>query len=125
MSGFLKAHGVRNIHVDTDGNCQQLIPLFMDAGVTGLYPMEVSAGMDVLAARKEYPTLQIMGGIPKRDIALGPAAIEAFLEPVESLLGYWGYIPFGDHSIPPEVPWEYFKYYRERLNQIIDRHGDC
>ena len=61
------------ILVDTDGDCRDLIPLFLEAGVTGLYPMEVSAGMDVLAARKAYPDLQIMGGIPKHDIALGEA----------------------------------------------------
>jgi len=124
VTAFLKSRGVPNIHVDTDGNCQQLIPFFLDAGVTGLYPMEVSAGMDVVAARRAYPHLQIMGGIPKMDIARGPAAIDSFLESVNYLLDCGGYIPFGDHSIPPEVPWEHFRYYREQLNRIIDSHGD-
>jgi len=107
--------------VDTDGDCNELIPLFLEAGITGLYPMEVSAGMDVVAARKKYPELQIMGGIPKSDIALGKKRIDEFLEPVSWLLSQGGYIPFGDHFIPPEVPWNEFKYYRERLNQIIDK----
>ena len=52
VTEFLKGRGVSNIHVDTDGDCTQLIPLFLEAGVTGLYPMEVSAGMDVVAVRE-------------------------------------------------------------------------
>jgi hypothetical protein len=29
-------------------------------------------------------------------------------------------VPFGDHLIPPEVGWEEFRYYRGRLNDLID-----
>jgi len=121
ISRFLKSKNVNVIMVDTDGDCNELIPLFMEAGITGLYPMEVSAGMDVVATRKKYPNLQIMGGIPKSDIAFGKKRIDEFLEPVEWLLKQGGYIPFGDHFIPPEVPWKEFKYYREKLNNMIDK----
>jgi len=120
---FMKSKGVNIILVDTDGDCNELIPLFMEAGVTGLYPMEVSAGMDIVEVRKKYPGLQIMGGIPKSDIALGNKIIDEFLEPVEWAIKQGGFIPFGDHLIPPEVPWKEFKYYREKLNIIIDRQG--
>lgn len=120
ICSFIKGKGVKIIFVDTDGDCNELIPLFMEAGVTGLYPMEVSAGMDIVAVRKKYPDLQIMGGIPKSDIALGKKRIDEFLGPVEWTLKQGGYIPFGDHFIPPEVPWEEFKYYREKLNIMID-----
>ncbi|MCL4296994.1 MAG: hypothetical protein KJ077_14750 [Anaerolineae bacterium] len=123
ITGFLKSKGVNIILVDTDGNCARLIPLFLEAGVTGLYPMEVSAGMDVVTARKNYPRLQMMGGIPKSDITLGPKRIDEFLEDVAFLLQSGGYIPFGDHLIPPEVPWEEFKYYRNKLNNLIDHRG--
>jgi len=123
ITSFLKSKGVNIILVDTDGDCNELIPLFMEAGVTGLYPMEVSAGMDVIAARKKYPDLQIGGGIPKSHIPLGRKRIDEFLEDVDFLLKQGGYIPFGDHFIPPEVPWEDFKYYREKLNRIIDSNG--
>ena len=121
LVSFLNSKGVKIILADTDGDCNELIPLFMEAGITGLYPMEVSAGMDVVAARKKYPTLQIMGGIPKLDIALGKKRIDEFLEPAEWLLKQGGYIPYGDHFIPPEVPWREVKYYREKLNDIIDK----
>jgi hypothetical protein len=120
LTGFLKSKGVNIIFVDTDGQCDELIPLFIEAGVTGLYPMEVSCGMDVVKARKRYPELQLMGGIPKSDIALGRKRIDEFLEPVEWLLKQGGYMPYGDHFVPPEVSWENFKYYRQKLNDIID-----
>lgn len=120
---FLKAHGVDIILVDTDGDCSSLIPLFVSAGVTGMYPFETHCGMDIVKVRKEYPDLQILGGIPKSEIAKGPARIDEILEPVEAVLKTGGYVPFGDHFIPPEVPWDGFKYYREKLNKIIDSAG--
>jgi len=119
----VKGHGIDIILVDTDGNCEDLIPLFLEAGVTGLYPMEVSAGMDIVKARKKYPGLQMMGGVPKNEIALGKERIDRFLEDVATILRSGGYIPFGDHSIPPHVPWENFLYYRERLNRLIEAQG--
>lgn len=121
LTNFLRSKKVEIILVDTDGDCNELIPLFLEAGITGLYPMEVSAGMDVVAARKKYPELQILGGIPKLEIALGKNRIDQILEPVEWLLKQGGYIPYGDHLIPPEVQWREFKYYREKLNSLIDK----
>jgi hypothetical protein len=120
LTGFLKAHGVKTIFVDTDGECTDLIPLFLEAGVTGLYPMEASCGVDIVKVRKMYPRLQLMGGVPKSEILKGPQRIEEILEPVKAVLATGGYIPFGDHLIPPEVHWNEFSYYRRRLNELID-----
>ena len=120
ISGFLKSKKINTFLVDTDGDCNELVPLFNEAGITGLYPMEVSAGMDVISLRKKYPDLLLMGGIPKLDIKFGKERINEFLEPVNWLLKQGGYIPFGDHLIPPEVSWDNFKYYREKLNLMID-----
>ena len=120
ISDFLKSKKIDIFLVDTDGDCNELVPIFIEAGVTGLYPMEVSAGMDVVKLRKDYPDLFIMGGIPKLEIAKGKERIDEILEPVQWLLKQGGYIPFGDHLIPPEVPWKNFKYYREKLNSMID-----
>jgi len=122
MTGFLKERGVRIIFVDTDGNCFNIIPLFIEGGVTGIYPVEVSCGMDLYRVRMTFPKLQLMGGVPKLEIRYGKERIDRILEPVESVLRFGGYIPFGDHLIPPEVHWKEFKYYRERLNRIIDKH---
>jgi hypothetical protein len=119
LTSFLKAHGVQVIFVDTDGDCFELIPLFIEAGVTGMYPIEVSCGMDLMKVRRTFPRLQLMGGIPKSEIRLGKVRIDEILQPVSKVLRYGGYIPFGDHLIPPEVGWENFRYYRETLNCML------
>ena len=121
ITDFLKGKNVNIIMLDTDGDCNELIPIFLDAGINCLYPMEASAGMDVLAVRRRYPNLAIMGGVPKSKIALGKDQIDKMLEPIEILIKEGGYIPCADHSIPPEVSWQNYKYYREKLNNMIDK----
>ena len=91
--------------------------------MTGMYPFEANCGMDIVKVRKNFPTLRMMGGIPKSEIARGRGRIDEILEPVRQVLGTGGYIPFGDHFIPPEVHFDGFTYYRERLNELIDAAG--
>jgi hypothetical protein len=123
ITGFLREHGVKVIFVDTDGECTDLIPLFLEGGVTGMYPMEASCGVDIVKVRKLFPGLQLMGGIPKSEFPKGKARIDEVLKPPAAVLETGGYVPFGDHLIPPEVHWNEFRYYRERLNGMIDRRG--
>ncbi len=124
LTGFLRAHGVDIIFVDTDGDCFDIIPLFLEGGVTGMYPIEASCGMDLVKVRMTFPRLQLMGGIPKLEIAKGEKRIGEILEPVGKVLKFGGYIPFGDHLIPPEVHWNEFKYYRETLNRMLEKKGE-
>jgi len=63
-----------------------------------------------------------MGGVPKAEIARGPARIDRILEPVAAVLKTGGYIPFGDHFIPPDVSWENFRYYRLQLERLIRKN---
>ncbi len=122
LVSFLKDRGVAVITVDTDGKCWDLIPLFIEAGVTGLYPFEVNAGMNVVEVRKAFPRLQMMGGIDKTKIAAGREAIDAELESkVPFMLELGGYIPTVDHNVSPDIPWENFVYYRERLEMMIQQ----
>lgn len=120
FTSFLRDYGVENIMCDTDGNCWELIPLFLEGGVTGLYPMEVAADMDVVEVRRVFPNLQITGGIDKRVIAVGKEAIERELnDKVPRMLKRGGYIPFADHNIPPDVSWAHILYYRQRLANLV------
>lgn len=79
--------------------------------------------VDIVKVRKQYPGLQILGGIPKSEITQGPARIDEILMPVEEVLKTGGYVPFGDHFIPPDVDFKNFTYYRRKLNQLIDKYG--
>lgn len=117
---FLKRRGVHNIWVDTDGNCSELIQLFIKCGVTGLSPMEVQSGMNVVKVRKEFPKLQMYGGIDKRMPLRGSKTIDYDLElQIPYMLKGGGYIPYLDHLIPPDVPWNGFNHYRKVLNSYI------
>jgi len=124
LTSFLKDRGVDIVLVDTDGDCFDIIPVFLEGGVTGLYPFEVSCGIDIVEVRRTFPHLQMLGGVPKGELSRGKYAIDKLLEPVEEVLKTGGYVPFVDHLVPPDVDWENFKYYRTRLNQIIDGFGD-
>jgi len=123
IGDFLKSKGVNVLLLDTDGDCNELIPLFIEAGVTGMYPFETNCGMDIVKVRRQYPRLQMFGGIPKSEIQLGKKRIDEMLEPVDAVLKTGGYVPFGDHLIPPDVDFENFTYYRNKLNSLIDRYG--
>jgi uroporphyrinogen decarboxylase len=119
INAFFRAHGLDIVLLDTDGSVWDLIPLFLESGVTGLYPFEVRAGMDVAEVRAKYPRLQMMGGIDKTALELGPAAIDAELRRVAPVVKSGGYIPGVDHYVHPGVPWEYFHYYRHALERIL------
>jgi uroporphyrinogen decarboxylase len=93
--------------------------VWLDAGLNFLYPFEVQAGMDVLEVRRRYGReLRIWGGVDKRALARGPAAIDAELERVRPLMAEGGYIPHTDHTCPPDISFADFCYYVNRLNQV-------
>ena len=116
---FLKQYGVTNILVDSDGLVGQLIPHWLKVGITGVFPME--AVNDLHELRRQYPRLQMMGGIDKRVLISGTRKqIDEELEKTASLIRSGGYIPHIDHSVSMDAKWENFVYYRNRLNDIID-----
>ena len=120
--GFLKSYGVKIVLVDTDGNFDKLIPLFLEAGVDGFGPIEIAAGMDPVRLRKEYgKDLCMIGGVDKREIARGKKEIQEELKKrVAPLLDQGGYIPSIDHSIPPSVSLENFCYYLEMKRKMLN-----
>lgn len=119
---FLNSYGVRWISLDSDGNINSLIPIWLEAGINVLYPFEVQAGMDVIKVRKTYGReLRIWGGIDKRAIAAGPSAIDAELERVAPLMKEGGYVPAPDHSLPPDVSFYNYCYYMEKLKALCEK----
>ena len=122
VTSFLNEMGVKVIMVDTDGNIEKLIPLFLESGITAIFPFEVQAGMDIVSVRERYPRLQILGGIDKMKIAQGRKAIDEELNSkVPFMLKSGGYIPHIDHHVHPDVSWEDFRYYRGLLKELILR----
>ena len=116
----MKTFGVKHFFVDTDGNFEVLIPLFIEGGVTGFYPFEVQAGMDIEKIRDLYPELVIMGGIDKMALAKGKEAIDGEIAKVKRMLKKGGYIPYTDHMVPPDVSFENYTYFRKQLKLAIN-----
>jgi uroporphyrinogen decarboxylase len=124
LINFLRDHGVRHFCVDTDGDCRALIPLFLECGMTGMLPFEVQAGCDIVEIRKDYPQLQIYGGLDKNVVAQSKTAIDRELDSkLPPLLQQGGYIPFVDHLVHPDVSWENFRYYRRRVAELVAEFG--
>ncbi|MBI2504230.1 MAG: hypothetical protein HYW07_13475 [Candidatus Latescibacteria bacterium] len=119
---FAGEHGIPLISVDTDGDPGQIIPPMVAAGVNYIFPLEVAAGCDVHALRARFPELALMGGIDKRALAQGPAAIDRELERIRPALAGGRYIPELDHLIPDDVSWENYCHYAASLKRLIH---DC
>jgi uroporphyrinogen decarboxylase len=118
---FCKDNNIPILSVDTDGNVDELVPLFMSAGVNFIFPFEVAAGSDILEFRKKYPELAIMGGIDKRELAKGQKEIDKQIELIDEMLNYGRYIPAVDHLVHPEVSWDNFCYYNKRLKEVTHK----
>ena len=117
---FGRSRGVRFFGLDSDGNIDSLIPVWMDAGIDILYPFEVQSGMDVSAIRKKYGrNLRIWGGIDKRTLVDGFAAIDRELARIEALIRDGGYIPMLDHSAPPDISFKNYCYFMQQLRKIL------
>jgi uroporphyrinogen decarboxylase len=117
----LRSHGVDTIIVDSDGNNDVLIPLWLEAGVNGLRPFEVAAGCDPLRTRREYgKDLIIQGGIDKRALAGTPEDItREILRQVPWLCLRGGYFPQVDHLVPPDVSLSNYTHYSRVLRAAV------
>jgi len=118
VTEYLFERNVPFIGLDCDGQIYELIPIWIEAGLNFLYPFEVQAGMDVLDVRRKYgKDMRIWGGIDKKALAIGKKAIDKEIDRVKPLIYEGGYVPFTDHSVPPDVSFENYRYYRTKLRQ--------
>lgn len=122
LTSWLKNRGIKWIILDSDGNIEKLVPLFVEGGIDGLLPFECAAGLDIREIRKKYPHLRILGGIDKREIAKGKEAIDKELESkLPFMFSKGGYIPTLDHHVHPQISYENFKYYLKKTREIYMR----
>ena len=120
--GFFREMGDFKFLLDSDGDITQLIPLFIEAGIDGLLPFEVAAGMDIVKISRQYPNLIIAGGIDKREIAKGRDAIDRELEKkLPAMFKRGGYLPSMDHHVPPQVSYADFTYYIEQVKHHYEK----
>lgn len=118
MTAAVREKDIPFIFLDSDGDITQLIPLWLEAGIDGVVPMEAQAGMNVADARRDYPELLIMGGVDKKALARGRDAIDEETEKVQRTVDAGGYVPFFDHGLPHDVSYEDFCYFVDKLKAV-------
>jgi uroporphyrinogen decarboxylase len=108
---------------DSDGYVEELLPLIVETGVTGMYPFERAAGNDLLRIREAFPAFQVLGGFDKRVLfeRSTTAAIDGELAVAQEMLRRGRYIPHVDHFVSQDCTWGHFSYYRRALNRIIEQ----
>jgi len=105
-------------------SCGFVEPLLSDivkSGIDCLQAIEVKAGMDPLRIQKNYgDVLSLMGGLDVRVMnANDKTAIDRELEAkIPALMKNNGFCLHSDHSIPPEVEYETYKYFREKGREL-------
>jgi uroporphyrinogen decarboxylase len=119
---WLRGQGIEHIWLDSDGDIHDLIPIWLEAGINGLWPFEVQAGMDVVEIRRTYGhDLAMAGGINKRAVAEGGEAMRRAVDRVMPLVEDGGYFPELDHSAPPDISWSNFAEYMTYLMHRLGR----
>jgi uroporphyrinogen decarboxylase len=105
--------------VDTDGRGNDLLPIFLEAGIDGMHPCEIAAGCDPVLLRQKHPNCTLIGGLDKRAIASGREGVDSELRRVQPVLEKGAYIPMLDHYVPPDVSYQTYLYYVERRRELL------
>ena len=118
-------HGTKLFSQDSDGNMNDVIDDFLEAGVNIMYPFEPNAGMDMVKARKKYgKRLAVKGGINKFALLGDENDIKRELEYkiCSDMLG-GGTVFALDHRIPNGVSVENYRYYAKFGRNLLGHAG--
>jgi uroporphyrinogen-III decarboxylase len=120
---MLQERGTRLFDQDSDGDMNAVIPAFIDAGVNMMHPMEPAANMDIVKVREQYgKQLAFYGGIDKHIIRRSKEEILAELEyKIPPMINTGGCILALDHRIPNGTPLENYRFYIQKVWEIIER----
>ena len=111
--------GVQIVDEDSDGKIDELIPLWIEAGINVCDPIEVAAGNDINDFRAKFGRrMAFRQGVDKRCMAKGGKIIEAELRRIEPVVRSGGFIPGCDHGVPHDISWPDFVRYSRLLAEM-------
>ena len=115
--------GARDMPICTHccGNLRQIMPLYLEAGIYVFHPLESRVGNDVRELKKQYGEDAVfIGNISAGTLSSTKPEIEAEIESkVTAAKQGGGYIFHSDHSIPPSVSFDNYRYALE----MAERYG--
>jgi len=126
IADLLHKYDVDVIWLDCDGNIDKLMPLWLDAGINCMFPVEIGTwGADPIRYRQEYgKDLLMMGGVSKRLLARSKEEIGAEIRRLLPLVEEGGFIGFCDHRVPPDVPLENYMFYLDVVREVWAKNLD-
>jgi len=120
VTSFLNKNGIDTINMDSDGDVRLLIPLWIEGGITGNGPLECTPGLDIHNLKSDYPEMVWIGNIDKRALVKGKDAIKEEIEyKVPFMKETGGCIPSVDHVVPPDIPFENYRFYCEYIKEFL------
>lgn len=119
LGGFLHEHGI-DFWMHSCGNVQAILDDLVECGLQVLDPLQVAAGMDAAAIRQRYGRRLALHGNLSVAGLLGPQSeLESELCRKVPLACQGGYIFHSDHSVPPQVRFERYRWAVERAREIF------
>lgn len=112
LADWAHAHGMKVIY-HSDGNVNQVVDLYIEAGFDCLQPLEAKAGMDLRTLAPRYSRrLAFFGNIDIMVLSTNDRARieqEVIAKP-KAGMACRGYIFHSDHSVPPSVSWPTYQF---------------
>jgi hypothetical protein len=121
VTSFLRKNKIDRIMVDCDGNFNALLDLMLEAGFSGLEPLEVNSGMNALEIRKKYgERFFLVGNLDKTELIKGGEAMRREVDSkVPILKETGGYLPSMDHAVPVDFTLNGFKEYSDYIKKCL------
>lgn len=121
ITDLLRRHKIRIVSLDCDGSIDALAPIWLENGVSTMFPIEVGTwGGNLRDLRATCGSnLTGVGGMNKQVFSQNREAVDQEIVRLKTLVQEGGYIPCPDHRIPPEASWELVQYYCQRMRQAL------
>jgi len=121
LAEFAHAHGMHYVY-HTDGDVRTCLPLYIEAGMDALHPLEAKAGLDLRDLVPRYgDRLSFCGNM--NVVELSSNDRDRVEQEVRAKLAAGmarsGYAYHSDHSVPPDVSWDTYCFVME----LLDRRG--
>ena len=111
LCDFFKSVG-KPVMLHSCGKIESFIPRFIEAGFAAIQPLEAKCGQDVRVLKKLYgDKITLFGNIDVRKLSGSRDELEEEIESKMSVAAEGGrYIFHSDHSIPPTVSYNNYRY---------------
>jgi len=120
LGAFLGAHGI-HFWVHSCGAVGPIIDDLVERGLDVLNPLQVAAGMDAVELRKRYGTrLAFFGNIDVHKMTGPQDVLYEELRRKVPLARQGGFVFHSDHSVPPTVRFERFRWMLETARELFN-----